>query len=134
MVTQTVVTYNVVLLIDNRDGKLKPGMTADVNIVVSQRQNVLRVPRAALRFTPPPAARLENPEAVGKATVVVWTLQHDGRLQAIPITPGISDETYTEVCDGALAEGDAVIIEATEEQGAGSQLLGPSVLPQPKRF
>ena len=49
-VQQNVVTYNVVLDVDNKDELLKPGMTAQVRVVVGQRQNVLRIPTAALRF------------------------------------------------------------------------------------
>ncbi|MDP3598750.1 MAG: efflux RND transporter periplasmic adaptor subunit, partial [Nitrospirota bacterium] len=50
---QNVVTYNVVVAVDNQDLRLKPGMTANVSIVVAQRDSVLKVPNAALRFTPP---------------------------------------------------------------------------------
>src|SRR6476620_8393934 len=50
---QNVVTYNVVIGVDNKDLRLKPGMTANVSIVVAQRDNVLKVPNAALRFVPP---------------------------------------------------------------------------------
>jgi HlyD family secretion protein len=49
-VVQNVVTYNVVLDVDNKDELLKPGMTAQVRLLVANRQNVLRVPTAALRF------------------------------------------------------------------------------------
>ena len=49
---QNVVTYNVVVNVDNQDLRLKPGMTANVSIVVAQRDAVLKVPNAALRFTP----------------------------------------------------------------------------------
>nr|WP_315468224.1 efflux RND transporter periplasmic adaptor subunit [uncultured Undibacterium sp.] len=49
-VLQNVVTYNVVLDVDNKDELLKPGMTAQVRLVVGSRQNVLRIPTAALRF------------------------------------------------------------------------------------
>lgn len=49
-VVQNVVTYNVVLDVDNKDELLKPGMTAQVRLVVGSRQNVLRIPTAALRF------------------------------------------------------------------------------------
>lgn len=56
---QNVVTYNVVVAVDNPELKLKPGMTANVSIIVAQRENVVKVPNAALRFRPP--------EAVAKA-------------------------------------------------------------------
>ncbi|WP_246022829.1 efflux RND transporter periplasmic adaptor subunit [Cognatilysobacter terrigena] len=50
--TNNVVTYPVVIEVDNRDGKLLPGMTANAEIEVSSRDNVLRVPNAALRYKP----------------------------------------------------------------------------------
>lgn len=49
-VVQNVVTYNVVLDVDNKEELLKPGMTAQVRLVVGSRDNVLRIPTAALRF------------------------------------------------------------------------------------
>ncbi|HEU5181415.1 MAG TPA: efflux RND transporter periplasmic adaptor subunit [Candidatus Polarisedimenticolia bacterium] len=51
---QNVVTYDAVLDVDNPDLKLKPGMTANVTFLVAEREGVLRVPNAALRFRPPP--------------------------------------------------------------------------------
>jgi len=56
---QNVVTYSVILGIDNPEMKLKPGMTANITIIVDQRNNVLKVPNAALRYTPPGANREE---------------------------------------------------------------------------
>ncbi|MSU58867.1 MAG: efflux RND transporter periplasmic adaptor subunit [Pedosphaera sp.] len=50
---QNVVTYDVVIEVANPDLKLKPGMTANVSIVVARRENVLKIPNAALRFRPP---------------------------------------------------------------------------------
>ena len=49
---QNVVTYSVILAIDNPDMKLKPGMTANIIVTVDQRNNVLKIPNAALRYTP----------------------------------------------------------------------------------
>ncbi|HWC58917.1 MAG TPA: efflux RND transporter periplasmic adaptor subunit [Verrucomicrobiae bacterium] len=50
---QNVVTYDTVIGVDNRDLKLKPGMTANVSIIIAERKDALRVPNAALRFHPP---------------------------------------------------------------------------------
>ncbi|HEY0714632.1 MAG TPA: efflux RND transporter periplasmic adaptor subunit [Polyangia bacterium] len=52
-VVQNVVTYDAILRVDNPDGRLRPGMTASVRVVTEKRENVLRVPNAALRFRPP---------------------------------------------------------------------------------
>jgi len=53
---QNVVTYNVVIDVDNPDQKLKPGMTANLTITIDERNNVLKVPNAALRFIPQDAS------------------------------------------------------------------------------
>ena len=51
-IQQNVVTYNVVVAVDNEDGKLMPGMTAHVKISIAERKDALRIPNAALRFKP----------------------------------------------------------------------------------
>jgi HlyD family secretion protein len=56
---QNVVTYSVILNIDNPEMKLKPGMTANITITVDERDNVLKVPNTALRYTPPGKSREE---------------------------------------------------------------------------
>src|SRR5262249_53563810 len=67
---QNVVTYSVILGIDNPELKLKPGMTANITITVDQRNNVLKVPNAALRCPPAGAqreeARLERPQTLSE--------------------------------------------------------------------
>lgn len=64
--TQNVVTYPVVVLVDNPDGSLLPGMTANAEIEVSRRENVLRVPNAALRFRPADAPAETRPAGGGR--------------------------------------------------------------------
>ncbi len=51
--TQNVVTYDTVIEVNNRDLKLKPGMTASVSVIVANKENVVKIPNAALRFRPP---------------------------------------------------------------------------------
>lgn len=53
---QNVVTYNVVIDVHNPEQKLKPGMTANLTITIDERNNVLKVPNSALRFTPTDAS------------------------------------------------------------------------------
>jgi len=53
VVVQNVVTYDTVIEVSNPDLKLKPGMTANVSIITAHRENVLKIPNAALRFRPP---------------------------------------------------------------------------------
>lgn len=103
-----VVTYKAILAVDNSDLLLRPGMTATASIIVAESAGVLRVPNAALRFTPdtpitPPL------EPAGQRTV--WVLRGD---QAVPVLmqPGSSDGSFTVVLDGELGIGDRVIVDA----------------------
>src|SRR3972149_6520067 len=132
--TNNVITYDVVILIDNNDLKLKPGMTAEVKILLAKKKDVLRVPTAVLRFIPPPYALVDEGSIELNNTSVAWVPLKNGRLKAVSINPGVSDEAFTEILDGNLGEGEKVIVEATENTGAGSEPLGPIVLPKPQRF
>ncbi len=108
---QNVVTYDVVVSVDNPDLLLKPGMTASTQIVVASRPDVLRVPDLALRYAPGGAV---VPVKAGGARV--WVLR-DGQAVAVPVVPGLDDDSFTEVVSGDLKPGDLVI---SAEQGAGA--------------
>ena len=114
---QNVVTYDVIVDVDNSALKLKPGMTANVSIVTATKPDVLRVPNTALRFKPPGVPTEKKKSAV-------WRLDDAGRPRAVPLVPGAVGASYTEVKEGELREGDAVIIglESTE---AGQKELPP---------
>lgn len=126
---QNVVTYNVVVGVDNKDLRLKPGMTANVSIVVAQRENVLKIPNAALRFMPPkselanssPAPVGARPVATGDVGVMpsrfVWKERENGELFSVPVQGGISDGLWTELVSGDIAEGDAVIVGIEQPRG-----------------
>jgi HlyD family secretion protein len=130
--TQNVVTYDVVLFVDNHELKLKPGMTVDIKILVAHRKGTLRIPRAALRFIPPPSAKIDEKSKDLYSTSIVWIPSQGGGLKPIPIKSGISDDGFTEVLDGSLMKGQEVVVEATGKGVSGPQPLGP--LPQPQRF
>ena len=100
---QNVVTYDVVITMDNRDLKLKPGMTANVSIVTLRKDHVLRAPNAALRFKPA-GAPIERQKAV------VWRLDNKGAPHPVAIQAGIFDSAFTEVVGGDIREGDMVIV------------------------
>ncbi len=123
---QNVVTYDVVVSVENLDQALMPGMTAYVNIVVAQRKDVLTVPNAALRFRPsdaglrPDKARAatggDKPKGDGRGkgdTTPMGTVYvlENGQPKAVRISVGITDNKLTEVLAGELKDGDAVIIE-----------------------
>ena len=105
------VTYDVVITVDNRDLKLKPGMTANVTIVTASKDNPLRVPNGALRF------RMPNVPFEKKSTFL-WVLDQQNQPHRVEVTTGIADSLFTEVVEGPLQEDDRVIIgiETAEEQ------------------
>jgi HlyD family secretion protein len=121
---QNVVTYDVVVKVANPELKLKPGMTANVSIIIALEKGVFKVPNAALRFKLQPAgvspergsAGSGSPQAVraetGAKTQGVWVLDGQKPRRA-PLALGISDGSETAVLSGEIKEGDAVIIEAT---------------------
>jgi HlyD family secretion protein len=140
---QNVVTYNVVVSVDNQDLRLKPGMTANVSIVVAQRDAVLKVPNAALRFTPPPAGQADRSTSSGTpskgkgveqaagpsrgATApsrTVWKLGPSGELDPLHVQTGISDGLATEIVSEGLSEGALVVVGIERPKGdrGGSDL------------
>ena len=126
---QNVVTYDVVVEVDNPNFRLKPGMTANVSIVIARLDDTLKVPNAALRFIPPharrePASRSarpapsSRPSRDGKPTVSsvrlqekqVWVLNADGDPETATVEVGISDGSYTAVNSSGLKEQDPLIV------------------------
>lgn len=104
---QNVVTYDVVLGVDNKDLSLKPGMTATARIVTRARSHVLRVPDQALRFMPGGiAAGAQVPAAPSQQ---VWKLVN-GRPVPVKITAGLDDDSFTEVLSGDLRPGEPLIV------------------------
>jgi HlyD family secretion protein len=107
-------------------------MTANVSIVVAQKEQVLKVPNAASRFSPPKGDRAESGLAEGKAakaegrpaasrpahssaesgppTRKVWKQDESGELVSVSVQTGISDGVATEIVGGSLGEQDTVIV------------------------
>ncbi len=115
---QNVVTYDVVVTVDNPQLLLKPGMTATVRIITAERGNVLRVPNQSLRYTP---AGVPAETATGGESARIWILR-DGRPRPVAIKTGLANDTYTEVVSGGIKAGDRVI---TFEQEAADQSASP---------
>ncbi len=130
---QNVVTYNVVVAVENPEKLLMPGMTAYVNIAVAQRKDVLLVPNTALRFKPDSAMSGEKPTGTAgppspmagpagmnagrpggearkrdSASGTVYVIE-DGQLKPVKVSVGITDSRFTEVVGGELAEGRKVV-------------------------
>jgi len=124
---QNVVTYSVVIDAPNHDLVLKPGMTANVTIQVARRDDALRVPAAALRFTP---------DGQTSKGAQVWR-SDNGVLTPVPVKAGLSDGQFTEVVEGNLSVGDSLAVrQSTPNQSvrpAGSGSPFPFMQPQPMR-
>lgn len=103
---QNVVTYDVVIGVDNADLALKPGMTATVEIETAHADDVLRLPLRALTFTPPDEQNGAAPDD-GDA---VWRLRADGSLERVAVETGVRDDAHVAVVGGPLAAGDAVAL------------------------
>ena len=129
-----VVTYRTILAIDNRSGQLRPGMTASADITVDGVTDVLEVPNAAFRYAPPvvtvarkssgllgmlfssggPGQGRQNSTtttASKQGYRNLWVLK-DGTTTQIAVKTGVTDGDMTQVLDGPLVEGDAVITSA----------------------
>jgi HlyD family secretion protein len=145
---QNVVTYDTVIGVSNPDLKLKPGMTANVSIIVAHKDDVLQIKNAALRFRPPDATPVETrrmgtsrtgrpgrgrgvPHESAERTVYVLP-PGTSRPQPLRIKTGISDGIGTEVVEG-LKEGDRV---ATAELASAAAAPSPPANPfgGPRRF
>jgi len=116
---QNVVTYDVVVKVDNPDLKLKPGMTANVSIILADKKGILRIPNAALRFRPAEKGTERGKGALAQKGPGVWVLENK-RPKRTDIATGISDGNYTEIISGDLKEGIDVIVEATGGEKKGN--------------
>lgn len=132
--TNGVVSYTAVIAVQNDDLSLRPGMTANAEIVTLTRERARRVPNAALRFTPPspdaplaaappgggvmgkllprppggpPPARATQPDGAPRVFVL-----RDGAPVAVPVRIGASNGQWTELLDGELPAGAEVITES----------------------
>jgi HlyD family secretion protein len=115
-----VVTYQGVLTVDNSAMLLRPGLTATVDILVSETKDALLVPNGALRFTPaakeasvPPLQPARNGQAVGR----VWVLGADNRPSPRDVGIGRTDGHNTEILSGDLKAGEPVITDAGRANG-----------------
>ncbi len=126
VITQNVVTYVVVVGVDNKDLNLKPGMTANVSLETARKENVLKIPSAALRFKPKgeketrevktKPAGTGSPRMRKEASQKVYTLDKEKKPVAVTIKTGISNDGQVEITGGNLKENDEVIVEQTSSQ------------------
>ena len=126
---QNVVTYDVVVSVDNDDLALKPGMTAASRIVTDERKGVLRVPSQALRFLPagvttrasgrPAGASAPGSQAVAPSNQGAVYVLRDGKPVKVPVTVGLDDDSHAEIVKGDLKPGERVII-TTQRAGTAN--------------
>ena len=114
LTTSNVVTYMVVIEIDNSELKLKPGMTANVEIITADEKNVLLAPNQALRFYMDDSANAKRYSDRG-----VWVMQK-GKPQRISVKIGISDDNYTQITSDELQAGDKVIVSKSNAKNEKS--------------
>jgi HlyD family secretion protein len=126
---QNVVTYDVVVSVDNNDLALKPGMTAASRVVTAERQDVLRVPSQALRYAPgglkaATSAAGNQPAAAPSDQSTVYVLR-DGEPVQVPVTVGLDDDAYAEIVKGDLQAGDKVVTTEQRNGTASRQATTP---------
>lgn len=131
-ITDNVVTYKTVLAVRNDDLALRPGMTATASIITARRENVLLVPNAALRFTPPsatankkeggivasllprlPSQPKKKSDTTSSGAQQVWVLEQN-IPKAVAVKTGISNGRMTEISGGELKAGMAVVTDYQE--------------------
>lgn len=138
---QNVVTYIVVVQVDNRDMHLKPGMTANVTIQTGLKEGALKLPSATLRFRPrktgekdpqnkaaKTAAGMKKAKADGPGQQVY--ILKDGKPVPVTVKTGMTDSSSFELLSSTLKEGDEIIIEQIDKKkkkpnGSGGSPMGP---------
>ncbi|HEV7928687.1 MAG TPA: efflux RND transporter periplasmic adaptor subunit, partial [Nitrosospira sp.] len=121
-IQQNVVSYNVIVAVPNDDGVLLPGMTANVRFAVNQKKDALRVPNAALRYKPSEDTESVKPASRQPGQHPVYRLE-DGKPAPSYVKTGITDNTFTEIVEGEIKEGDKVIVrDVGEKDKSGSKL------------
>lgn len=114
---QNVVSYDVVIKVDNAGLKLKPGMTANVSIIIAVKDGILKTPNAALRYTP--SGKGQTGSGKRGRGQGIWIIENK-KPKRLPIKTGISDGSYTEVVSGDLKEDDEVIVAAEGDKKAAN--------------
>ncbi len=130
IVTQNVVTYDVVITVDNSGLKLFPGMTANVTILTAKLDDVLKVPNSVLRFRPSAGVAKKAGLAPVQADKQQVYVIANGKFSIIPVKVGLSDGKYTAVSSSQLQPGAQLVVRATlgsssSTPPAGSMPSGP---------
>lgn len=116
-----VVTYNVIVEVDNEDQKLKPGMTANVSIITNRKDDALCVPNDALRFTPTEITGGQKYKEQG-----IWVMR-DRKPVRVTIKTGAKNNDITEIISKDIKENERVIIgyRNADKNSGGTQKKRP---------
>ncbi|MBX7152208.1 efflux RND transporter periplasmic adaptor subunit [bacterium] len=116
IITQNVVSYEVIIDVANEDNKLLPGMTANISIIVDAKKDIVKVPNMALRYQPALTQEQFSKfiKQYGtkfdlKNSTMVWTLDESEELMPLFLDAGITDGQFTEVKSGDVKEKAGVI-------------------------
>ena len=112
-----VVTYTVVIEVENEESKLLPGMTANVSIITGKKENILTVPNVALKFT-----LADNKQKYDKKGI--W-IEKKGKPIRVNIETGVSDDTYSEIISDEIKEGDVVYTRNLKSGKKAQQMRVP---------
>jgi HlyD family secretion protein len=118
---QNVITYDVVVAVDNPKLELRPGMTATITITTARADDVLRVPLRALRFHPERGARPEaaptrapggdqTAKRTGPRSPAVFVQAGDGQMKRVHVQVGVQNDAYAELTSGELSENDPLVV------------------------
>jgi HlyD family secretion protein len=128
-----VVTYDVVITVDNSDLKLFPGMTANVMILTAKLDDTLKVPNSVLRFRPSAAVAKKAGLPAAQADRQQVYVVTGGKLESVPVRFGLSDGKYTAVASNQLQPGARVVVRATMS-GDGSNSPTTTATPRIPRM
>ena len=117
---QNVVTYTVIIGTENTEQLLLPGMTANIRLLVMESEPLVKVPRAAIEFSPDDMTAQSESHAQGS---VVWVLDGNGTPRPVEVETGKHDRTYAAILDGDLRPGEQVITNEIQQE-AEQRFLG----------
>ena len=132
-ISQHVVTYDVIVDIDNEDGLLLPFMTANIKFIVDERRDIFKAPLEALSWRSPKRTAVTTKDTGGGASGsqddsrrsgVLWVHDSDG-IRSIEVSSGLSDRVFVEVAGSELAEGLPIVVGLKQRQ---SEDFGSTIL------
>jgi HlyD family secretion protein len=132
IITQNVVTYDVVITVENSDLKLFPGMTANVTILAAKLDDTLKVPNSVLRFRPSTAVLKKTGLPAPQADQQLVYVLAGGTLEAVPAGFGLSDGRYTAIASDQLRPGVQAVVRATLSGNSSSASSTTSVPMAPR--